>query len=94
MTPTAEMLLFLFVWFFYAIDLNNAAPSTPHPPHPFRFPVKSAKLKEKAGFADARKPLSSRPELLFLGHLTSQSRESTMRMGSEETVAWFGQQLV
>lgn len=33
----------------YAIDVNNAAPSTHHP---FSFPVKGAKLKEKAGFAE------------------------------------------
>ena len=76
---------------FYAIDVNSAVPSTPYP---FSFPLKSAKLKEEAGFAETRKPLSSRPELLFLGDLTSQSRESTVRMGSGETAAWFNQQLV
>lgn len=92
MTPTAHMLPFLLIYcMFY--DINNAAPSTPHS---FSFTVKSAKLKEKAGFADTRNPLSPRPELLSLGEVNStlQSRKSTMRMGSGETAALFIQQTV
>lgn len=89
---TARMLPFLFICcMFY--DVNNAAPSTPHP---FSFTVRTSKLKEKASFAETRNPLSPRPELLSLGEVksTSQSRRSTMRIGSGETAALSSQQPV